>query len=291
MVADWDSIRYFLHAARARSLSGAARELGVEHTTIGRRLSALERALGGALVERTPAGLELTRLGRRVLSLAEDMNRSAQALSQLAHDEPSVVRLVVPTGFTALLSARLDALSERAPGVSLDIVSSAKRSDLKKGGAALAIRIGPLDDPSLISRKVGEVGSALYASRAYLAKRKTRVNLDDLSGQVVIGFHRSLSALPAAEWLEARSAGAKVALRGRDAVDMVSAARSGVGLAVLPCFLADSEPALVRLGDKPIALRRVSLVYRREARLSAPVRAVIRFVVEVMHEHAAMLRG
>lgn len=286
---DWDSIRYFLHAARGKSLSAAARTLRVEHTTIGRQLGKLEGELGFALVDRTPSGLSLTRLGRRALRLAEDMDRAARALAELDAGELVNVRLVVPTGFTALLSPFLGQLADTAPGVSLDIVSSAKRLDLRKGRADLAIRIGPIGDPELIARKLGDVGSALYASRGYLARCTGPVDTDDLSGHRVIGFHRSLATLPAAEWLTARSAGATVVMQGREAVDMVAAARSGVGLAVLPCFLADAEASLVRLTPRPIAVRRVSLVYRREARLAPTVRTVIRFIVEVMKQHESQL--
>jgi DNA-binding transcriptional LysR family regulator len=289
MSSDWDAIRHFLHAARARSLSGAARSLGVEHSTVGRRIAALERALGGALVDRKPSGLVLTPLGRRALRLAEEMDRAARALGGLAHTDAPSVRVVVPTGFSALLTPHLASLAVRTPGVTLDIVSGAKRVELRRGSTDAAIRVGPVDDPELVVRKLGEVGSALYASRRYLGKRS--VDPDDLAGHAVIAFHRSLSALPAAEWLAARTAGSTVVLRGRDAADMVSAARSGAGLAVLPCFLADAEPDLVRLTPRPVALRRVSLVYRREARLSAPARAVLRFIVETLQEHAAELRG
>ena len=288
---DWDALRYFLRAAQAKSLSGAARTLGVEHTTVGRRLSGLESAIGAALVERKPSGLELTRLGRRALRLASEMDRLARAIGELGVAQRESVRLVVPSGFTALLTPHLEALGRIRSGVSLEVVSSARRVDLRKGEADLAIRVGPIDDEALIARKLADVGSALYASRGYLARHKRAIDTNDLSGHSVIGFQRSLAAMPAAEWLSARSEHASIVLRSREAVDMVAAARSGAGLAVLPCFLADAEPALVRLTAVPIAPRRVSLVYRREARLSPAIRAVIRLVIDVMRGHATALRG
>ena len=288
---DWEAVRYFLHAARSKSLSGAARSLRVEHTTVGRRLSSLEAALGSALVERSPGGLTLTRLGRRIYRLAQDMDRAASAIAEHGGAERTHVRLVVPTGFTALLTPHLEALSRAHPQLSLEIVSSAKRVNLRKGAADLAIRVGPIEDETLIGRKLGDVGSALYGARSYLAKRPCRVDPDDLSGHAVIGFHASLADMPAARWLADRTARAMVVLRSRDAVDMLSAAQSGAGLAVLPCFLADADDRLQRLTREPIALRRVSLVYRREPRPSPELRAVIDFVLDTWRRHQSKLTG
>jgi DNA-binding transcriptional LysR family regulator len=287
---DWESLHYFLRAAESRSLSRAARRLRVEHTTVGRRLSSLERAIGAPLVERSAAGLELTPLGRRVFELAGEMAALVQTISELAAVERTSVRLVVPTGFTGLVTPHLEALRRDHPHVSLDIVSGARRVDLRKGEADLAIRVGPIEDEALIARKLGEVASALYASRAYL-ERAGAVDPNDLAGHAVIGFHRGLSQMPAAQWLADRSAKATVVLRSREAMDMLAAAQSGAGLAVLPCLLGDADRSLVRLTPEPVATRRVSLVYRREARLSPEVRSVSSFIVEIMREQAPKLRG
>jgi DNA-binding transcriptional LysR family regulator len=287
---DWESVRYFLRAAESRSLSRAARSLRVEHTTVGRRLSSLERAVGAALVERSPAGLDLTPLGRRVFELAGEMAVLVQAIAELAAVERTNVRLVVPTGFTALVTPHLEALRRAHPHVSLDIVSGARRVDLRKGEADLAIRVGPIEDEALVARKLGEVASALYASRAYL-ERAGAPDPSDLAGHAVIGFHRSLSQMPAAQWLAARAAKATIVLRSREAMDILAAAQSGAGLAVLPCLLGDADRSLVRLTPEPVATRRVSLVYRREARLSPEVRSVSSFIVDIMRQQAPKLRG
>ena len=97
--------------------------------------------------------------------------------------------------------------------------------------------------------------------------------------------------MPPARWLEERAAGASVVLRSREMTDMVAAASSGLGLAVLPCVLADAETHLVRLTPDVVATRALALVYRREMRLSAPVSAVIDFVFEIMRTNAAAIEG
>lgn len=289
--SDWESIRHFLLAAESRSLSGAARRLDVEHTTVGRRIAALERAVGAALVVRGPRGLDLTPTGEHVFRLASEMAVLVRAIHEVAITERTNVRLVVPTGFTSLLTPDLEALRRAQPRVLLEIVSGARRVDLRKGEADLALRIGPIDDEQLVARRLADVGSALYASRAYLARHVAEVDSEDLTGHSVIGFHRSLSDMPAATWLAARSARATVVMRSREATDMLAAAQSGAGLAVLPCFLGDSDPTLVRLTPEPVALRKVSLVYRRESRISPEFREVVAFLSELVRRHARALRG
>jgi DNA-binding transcriptional LysR family regulator len=175
--------------------------------------------------------------------------------------------------------------------MSLELVSGSQPVDLSRGEADLAIRSGPLTDPELVARKLGDSGWALYASEAYLRRRPAPANPNDLAGHELIAYDASLAAVPAAVWLEARATNATIVLRSREMTDMLSAALGGVGLAVLPCSLADSEPALRRLTRDVVATRPLSLVYRREARLSSELRAVIRFVCDVMRDNAARISG
>lgn len=284
---DWGDLRAFLHAAQAGTLSGAARAAGVEHTTIGRRLSALERALGAPLVLRGPEGLRLTPLGGRVAPLVAEMARAAAAIRELVAKRARRVRLAVPSGLTRLFTTRLAELED----VSLEIVSGARPVDLAAGEADLAIRSGPIADPELIARKLADAAFALYASEHYLARHPAPASADDLAGHELIGFDPSVAATPPAQWLEARAGAARVVLRSREMTDMLAAAAAGVGLAVLPCSLGDAEPLLRRAVPAVVARRALSLVYRREVRLSPQVRAVIRLVTAVMRDHAELLEG
>jgi DNA-binding transcriptional LysR family regulator len=163
--------------------------------------------------------------------------------------------------------------------------------DLKKGEADLALRSAPIADDELVARKLCDAGWSLYASRAYLVRKPAALDLNDLRGHEVIGFDKALATSPAALWLEARTSHATVVMRSREMTEMVLAATSGVGLAVLPCVLADAEPALQRLTPDVVASRALSLVHRRELRLSANVRAVARFVVATIRTHERRIRG
>lgn len=287
---NWDDLRYFLRAARARTLSGAARALRVEHTTIGRRLAALERSLGAPLVLRKPDGLRLTPLGAELVPLVDAVEKAVLAVQARVQAQASLVRLAVPSGFTRLFTAKLPMLRREHPELALELVSGARPVDLERGEADLAIRIGPVADPELVARKVGDVGWSVYASPAYL-KGRPRVDLDDLRGHDVIGYDASLAGMPAARWLEARAGRARVALRSREMTDMLAAAVNGAGIAVLPCVLGDAEPLLQRLTPDVVASRPAALVHRREATIADSVRAVKRFVVVVMHEASRALLG
>ena len=288
---NWDDLRYFLAAAREGTLAGAARVLRVEHTTVGRRIAALERALGAALVLRRSDGLSLTRLGERFFPQAEQLERAISAMRELVVSEAVRVRLAVPSGFTHYFTAELTRLAREHPGLSLEILSGARQLDLSSGDADIAVRSGPVEDKELIARKLGEAGFSLYAAHSYLALHDAPERVDDLSGHQVIGFHESLASTSASRWLEARAAGAKVVLRSREMIDMLTAAVDGVGLALLPCSLGDAEARLVRLTDEVVASSPLWLVHRREARLSSELRVVVRFAVDVMKQNAALIRG
>ncbi len=288
---DWNDLRYFLRAARTGTLAGAARAMEVEHSTIGRRLAALEKALGTPLVIRAPDGLHLTPFGTALLPLAEDVERAVSALRARAAQGEARVRLAMPTGFTALFTTHLSQLRAADPNLTLELLTGAQVTDLQRGAADLAIRSGPVSGQDLIVRPLGEVGWSLYAAPAYLARHPAPQDLDDLSGHDVIGYDAALASVPAARWVEARLAKATLALRSREMADMQSAAVAGAGLALLPCVGADNDPGLVRVTDRVLATRSLSLAYPREARLAGPVQTVIRFVLDVMHAHAAQIAG
>lgn len=115
--------------------------------------------------------------------------------------------------------------------------------------------------------------------------------LDDLRGHEIIGFDPTLSAVPAAKWIEQRMAGATLAVRRREMTGMVAAALSGAGLAILPCPIADDQPGLIRVTPDVLATSQLSLVYARESRLAKPVQTVIRFVAEVIQENISRIAG
>jgi DNA-binding transcriptional LysR family regulator len=288
---DWDDLRYFLRALQAGTLAGAARALEVEHSTVGRRLTALERALGVQLVLRGGDGLKLTAIGERVLPLAEEVESAVRRVMSAAAAHSVRVRLAVPSGFAKFFSTSLSRLRDEHPEITLELVSGARPVDLKRGEADLALRHGPVHESDLIARKLCESGWSLYAAEAYLRRRPAPCDLDDLGQHDVIAYDESLAALPAAQWIEQRASRGTVVLRSREMTEMLAAAAGGAGLALLPCSLADDEPGLRRLTPRVLATRSVSLVYSREAAQSKHVSAVIDFVLAVIHDAADRIGG
>jgi DNA-binding transcriptional LysR family regulator len=288
---NWDDLRYFLRAAQTKTLAGAARSMGVEHTTIGRRLSALERALGAALVLRGPDGLTLTPLGQRIAPLVEEVERAVLTARAAAKSQRAQVRLSLPQALTGLFTQALAQQRLDYPEIALEIISDNRPPDLKKGEVDLAVVVRTVIDADLVTRSLGDVGWSLYAGEAYLARRPAPADPHDLSGHEVIALKTDSPAAPAAKWLAEHAANATIVMRSNASASLVAAAVAGAGLAILPCFVAETEPTLKRLTPDVLISHRVSLVYRREVRLAEPVRVAIHFVVEVMRKHADRIRG
>jgi DNA-binding transcriptional LysR family regulator len=190
-----------------------------------------------------------------------------------------------------LVAADLERLGEERPDLSIELISGVRAVDLEAGQADLAVRSGAITDKQLIVRAIGDAGFSLYASDAYLARHPQSFDSKDLRGHAVIGYASSVAALPPASWIEAHAAGATIVLRNREIADMVDAAMSGIGIALLPCMLGDLEPSLRRLTPEVIAKSRFSLVYPREARRSEALRTVVRWLLRSLERHAVLIRG
>lgn len=291
---DWNDVRYFLAVHRAGTLAGAARALDVEHSTVSRRLGALERDLGAKLFVRTPDGFTLTAAGESVMPQAETMERAAEAaLLRVKGDDArveGVVRLTTSEGFSGYLTKRLAALRERYPGLVIEIVATNRPLDLSRREADLALRMTPATQAELVTRQVGESGWSLYAAEGYLARRGQPASVDDLTGHDAIAFDESLARTPGAQWL-GDGKGARVVLRANTLLSAINAATGGFGLVVLPCVLADVEPTLRRTSSRPVAMCTVYLVVHQDLVRVARVRVVMDFVIDLLTTDAKALRG
>ena len=154
-----------------------------------------------------------------------------------------------------------------------------------------AIRLGSSDDDELVARKVGEVGWSLYAAPSYLAAHPAPADPRQLAGHDVLGYEANLAAMPAARWLNAHAAGANIIMRSGEASDLLDACAAGLGIAILPCGLAATEPGLVRLTPEILESTRLSLVYRKEILVAEHIQPVLAFLTEVMTEYADQLAG
>ena len=284
-------MRSFLAVVRAGSLSAAARELGVRHTTIGRHVAALEAALGGSLFVRRPDGVELTMLGEQLVPTGSELEHAMRAFGDAAFARRTRVRLAWPSGYSTLLAERIASFRAANPNIELDVTSGSKPVDLTRGEADLAVRVGRVEDEALVAVKLCTAGWSLYAADRYLARRPAPADPHILAGHEVIGFHPRLAGVAGAIWLEEHGAGATIVMHVADMSEMLDAALSGAGLAVLPCVLADAEPRMHRLTRSVLGTQPVWLVYRREIAREGRVRAVIRFVSSAIKDQSEAIGG
>jgi DNA-binding transcriptional LysR family regulator len=292
---DWNDLRYFLAVRRAGSLAGAARALKVEHSTVSRRLAALEDALGAKLFLRGPDGFTSTPAGDKLATHAESMEAAATAIDRqvTGGDErvDGTVRLTTSEVFSGFVVKRLGALRARHPDLVVEVLSGNQAFDLARGEADVALRIMATSDPELLVRKLVDCGWAMYAARGYVEQRGLPASPEDLAGHDIIGFDDTLAKVPGALWLEAHGAGARVVLRGNSIMAVLNACLAGLGVTVLPCFLGDVEPTLARLAPKHLGTRPMYLVVHPDRARVARVRVVMDFVAEIMSAEAQLLNG
>ncbi|HEX2733557.1 MAG TPA: LysR family transcriptional regulator [Polyangiaceae bacterium] len=291
---EWNDLRYFLAIYRAKTLAGAARSLGVEHTTAGRRLAAMERDLGAKLFVRTPDGFTPTESAMQILPLAEQAESAVRAIERvtLGEDEriEGVVRLATSEGSTSFLGPHLAELRRRHPGITLEVLVSNATLDLTRREADIALRSARTPQSELLCQKVASIGWSAYATRGYVEARGTPTPITTLAGHSVIGFDEHLNN-PAARWLATHSEGANIVLRTASLPAALHAALGGIGIAVIPCFLAEREQTLVRLTPEVVGCADIFMVVHPDLARVARVRAVMDFFTECLATNSDTLSG
>jgi DNA-binding transcriptional LysR family regulator len=295
---DWNDLRYFLAVARHGSTIAAAKELGVNQSTVHRRLSELERQLGRRLVERHPSGYRLTKVGEELRPLAERIETAVQDLERRAvssnADLVGTVRVTCPetVGYRMMKTRLLDAFHTRYPGLRIELIMVDRVLDLAKGEADIAFRTAPPQDNALVSRKLADVPWALFASRSYVSNRGQPERLEDVNKHDVIGFGGLIAEHPAARWLRSVAPDGRIAAICTTTPALVLAVKSGAGLAPLPVVVAAEEPDLVRLlGSAPAVTLQYYLVFHRDMRRTPRVRAFCDFVTEEIKPFRQLLIG
>jgi len=253
---DWDDLRYFLAVERAGSLSGAARLLKVNHSTVLRRLAHLERKLGARLYERLPTGYAVTRAGEelraRLTGVAEQIEAAQRRLSGLDLRLAGTIRLTsTDTLVRGLLMPHLAAFRRRHPGIGLQIVVNNTFLSLTKREADVAVRPSNRPPENLVGRLVGRIQTAVYASRAYVAEngRHKRWEVHEW-----VAPDEQLAHLTQAKWVRQHVPEERIVARVDSLAGMVDAVRQGLGVGMLLCLLGDQERELVRLASPDEAL-------------------------------------
>lgn len=279
---DWNDLRHFLALAQEGSTIAAARSLGVNQSTVQRRLSALEECLGQSLVARTPAGYVLTPFGAALLPHAEAVGASVRELerhaAQASNSVEARLRVTCPEPILSRLMPLIERFQASHPQLRVELVTSDRYLDLNKGDADVAFRSGDTD-ADLVGRKIADSIWAVYASQAYLDRNGRPASLVDIDNHAVVTFDQSLAKHRVVEWLAAVAPNARIAAQANSVLGLLQAARSGAGIAPLPANIADADPSLLRIfGPVPELARTWKILTTRALRRTARVSALFDFV-------------
>lgn len=289
----WDELQTFLAAARAGTLSAAGEALDLSAATVLRRLRVLERKLNATLFSRSPRGYTLTPAGHELLEHVTQMESQVLAAQRRlgGRDQRLTGTIRVATLddlVQTVLGPVIAGFTQRHPAVCLDLQIDTEFTNLERRLADVAIRAGSQPTrENLIARRVGEIGIALYASRDYLRRCRTRPSLAQLAGHRLVRADEARGRLPMERLLDRTAADAPVVLRSNSMMTRFTAVRDGIGIGLLPCFIADVEAGLVRLGDVvPEASGALWILVHPDLRRNARVRAF----VEHAHQHLLGLK-
>ncbi|HEX8064594.1 MAG TPA: LysR family transcriptional regulator [Allosphingosinicella sp.] len=281
---DWNDVRAFLAVARSGRLTAAAARLGVDHSTLSRRIGALEHSLKARLFDRSPSGYTATEQGRRLMPLAEEMERlalgAAETVGGSAGIVEGVVRIGSPEGFGSyFLAPRIQKLKARHPQLVVQLVAASAVFSLAKREADIAISVSRPPAGRLLVSKLIDYDLGLYAAPAYLAGAAPIASCDDLKGHNFVSYIGDLLHFPELDFLQNVVPGGTTSMESSNLVAQTRATLAGAGLCVLPAFLAREEPGLARvLPDEVNLTRSLWLTVHQDLAELARVRAAMRFI-------------
>ncbi len=280
MIDDWDSYRIFLACYRNGSLRGGAKALGVNHATVARALSALEATLGAKVFHRSVGGLRLSDTGRVLIKYAEEIEQQTQhiqrRLAGLDAQPSGLLRVSVPPALAqSLLAPELADFADLYPNIDVEILATNRVSNLLRSEADVSLRVARKVTDDVVGRRLLRYVTGAFASPAYL-ERVGPLQVGDGSGAVWIGWDQD------ADWRQ-RTPFPKAAVRHRlpDIHAQLEAAKTGLGMAWVPCFLGDRAEGLLRVpGAQPVPDFSIWLLLHPDLRQSARVRAFVDFFAE-----------
>jgi DNA-binding transcriptional LysR family regulator len=291
----WDSFRYFLAVARTGTLSAAANQLRIEHTTVGRRIRMLENELKSPLFHRSNQGYELTEAGQRLLRTAEVVESAVVSAKAAAVGEQQIagtVKVGAPDGFgTVFLAPRLGALARLHPLLDVEIFATPKFFSLSKREADIAICLSVPTQVRVVSRRLTDYRLFVYGSQAYLDAAPPILSVDDMRNHPIIGYIEEMMFAPQVNYLTALGPSVEARVRSTSLMAQAHAALGGAGLCILPAFIGSSYPMLVPvLPDKVSLTRSFHMHIQEDQRKAAHVKAVASFIVDEVQRSAAIFR-
>lgn len=294
MDLDWNDLQYCLAVAREGTVSAAAKRMGVDHATIIRRIDRLEQSLGAKLFVRRKTGYEPTPAGQRVMALSEEVEsavRSGQAeINGDCANLTGSVRIGAPDGFgSTFLAPRLGPLADEHPGLEIQLVATARLFSLSKREADIAIGLSMPQEGRIVGRKLLDYRLYLYASKDYLASKPAITQKTDLLDHRLIGYINELIFTPELDYLPTILPGLKPQIRSGNLIAQLQATLAGVGIAVLPRFLASKYPQLAPILPGEIMIQRsFYLLMYADGKQLPQVRAVADYVYGLAEKERAL---
>lgn len=291
----WDDARFFLAAARAGQFSAAARRLGVDHATVGRRISALEGSLGTRLLERRPTGCVPTRAGERFLDVAERIEsewlRAQGEFAEGSIEMTGAVRVGAPDGFgTLFLAPRLGRLAERHPGLTLQLAPLPRAFSLSRREADIAVTLERPQEGRLAARKLIDYTLGLYAAPAYLDRVGAPASVADLTSHTLVTYVADLLFSPELLFAPDFYGPDFRRFECASALAQGEAVRAGAGIGILHDYVAAPDRSLTRVLPEVSYERSYWLVTHADAHDLMRVRAVADFIVAEVAAARALFR-
>ncbi len=278
-------MRFVLALARNGAALAAARQLGVNQTTVTRRIANLEAAMGASLFERHAQGHRLTELGLRVARTAEAMEGQVLHLSSevaaLQRAVAGVVRFTCPeTIANHLLAPWLGDFRQQYPDVLIEVINADAMLDLGKGEADVAMRVGaPPAGTGIVARRLPDCPWTAYGSRDYVSAHGNPTTPAELSTHALVGLEGAQAKLPSAIWFAQAVGAERIKVRCNSLSNVVHSLRAGLGIGMLPCVIGDTERELMRCFPPiPELNAQTWLIVRETVKSAAHVRAFVDFL-------------
>lgn len=288
----WDDVRYFLAVAREGSIRRAAASLGVNHSTVSRRIRQLEHGYGAQLFDPLPSGFSLTSTGEDVFELAReielDMSVLAERLAGRDTQISGTVRIAIGDNFVSRIAPLLARMRAAYPAIQIQVAVSNQVVNLSNREADIALRVSNLAPEPMVGKRLATMAMALYASRRYLARNR---GVAQLTSYDWIGWDESWSN-EHTRWMKQTIPQQNVSCRVDSPAAMYEMTRAGAGVAHLLCYLGDADADLVRvvpeLSDFSAGLW---LLTHPELRSTARVRGVIEFIEQEFAKEIDLIEG
>ncbi len=294
---NWNDLKLVLAIRRGKTLGGGAKLLGINHSTAFRNLNALEEKIGARLFERLPGGLyDPTAIGEQVARAAERMETEALILDrEITGIDTRLTGTIRVTASETLafsvLTGQIAAFRANHPGITVEMLIDNRVFDLSRREADVALRVARPREPDLFGKKLGTIGWTVYGPRRFAKHRNAPV--DVLRNLPFVGWSQEVRGVAAADWLRETMGSTEVVYRANSLVNQFCAAREGMGLVVLPCYLADREPALIRMIEEPVPelTRELWIVTHEDLKGTARIRAFLDVVGAGLAEQRALFEG